>query len=132
MANENIKFSDWQKLDLRTGKILKVEDVETTDKLYKLTIDLGKELGKRTLVAGIKQHYKPEQLKGKTCIVFTNLEPRKIRGIESQGMILAAVNEDESKVHLLRPEEDIEEGKQGWVIFNPILANNCKYTRKDL
>jgi len=112
MENKNIKFSDWQKLDLRTGKILKVEDAEGANKLYKLTIDLGKELGKRTLVAGIKQHYTPEQLKGKSCVIFTNLEPRKIRGIESQGMILASVNENESKVFLIRPDEDIETGSK--------------------
>ncbi|MCX6749355.1 MAG: methionine--tRNA ligase subunit beta [Candidatus Pacearchaeota archaeon] len=109
---ENIKFADWQKLDLRTGKILKVEDVEGADKLYKLSIDLGKELGKRTLVAGIKQHYTPEQLKEKSCVVFINLEPRKIKGIESQGMILASVNSDETKVFLLRPDEDIELGSK--------------------
>jgi len=112
MENENIKFSDWQKLDLRVGKIIKVENVESADKLYKLTINLGKELGKRTLVAGIKQHYTSEQLKGKFCVVFTNLEPRKIRGIESQGMILASVNSDETKVFLLQPDEDIELGSK--------------------
>lgn len=109
---ETIKFSDWQKLDLRTGKILKVDSVEGADKLYKLQIDLGKELGKRTLVAGLKPYYKPEQLKNKSCIIFTNLEPRTIRGIESQGMILAAVSEDESKVFLLQPESKIEEGSR--------------------
>ena len=109
---ENIKFSDWQKLDLRVGRILKIEDVEGANKLYKLSIDLGKELGKRTLVAGIKQYYKPEQLKNKKCIVFTNLEARKIKGVESQGMILASVSEDESKVFILRPDEDIEEGSR--------------------
>ena len=105
---ETIKFSDWQKLDLRIGKILEVEDIEGADKLYKLEIDLGKE--KRTLVAGLKPYYKKEELMGKTCIVFTNLEPRKIRGIESQGMILAATDEDLSNVRLLQPDADIEVG----------------------
>jgi len=105
---ENIKFSDWQKLDLRVAKILKVEEIEGADKLYKLEIDLGKE--KRTLVAGLKPYYKPEELIGKSCIVFTNLEPKTLKGIESQGMILAAVSEDESKVRLLQPDEDIEVG----------------------
>ena len=109
---ETIKFSEWQKLDLRVAKILKVEDVEGADKLYKLSIDLGKELGKRTLVAGIKPYYKKEQLKNKSCIIFTNLEPRTIRGIESQGMILAAVSEDESKVSLLQPDGKIIEGSR--------------------
>ena len=107
---ETIKFSQWSQLDLRTGKILKAEDIEGADKLYKLSVDLGKELGKRTLVAGIKPYYTKEQLKGKTCIIFTNLEPRVLRGIESQGMLLAAVNEDESKVFLLQPDGKIEEG----------------------
>lgn len=109
---ETIKFSDWQKLDLRTGKILKVGDVEGADKLYRLQVDLGKELGKRTLVAGLKPYYKVENLKGKSCVVFINLEPRKIKGIESQGMLLAAVDEDETTVRLLVPDGKIEEGSK--------------------
>jgi len=109
---ETIKFSDWQKLDIRVGKILKAEDVEGADKLYRLTIDLGKELGKRTIAAGIKEHYTKEELKGKTCVVFTNLEPKKLRGIESQGMILAAVDDDETKVFMLQPDSDIELGSR--------------------
>ncbi len=107
---EIIKFSDWEKLDLRTGKIIEVKDIENTDKLYKLLLDLGKE--KRTLVAGLKPYYKKEELQGKGCIVFTNLEPRKIRGIESQGMILAASSEDKNKVRLLQPDEEIKEGSR--------------------
>ncbi len=109
---EEIKFSDWQKIELRAGKILEVEDIEGADKLYKLKINLGKEFGERTLVAGIKQHYKKGELTGKKCIVFANLEPRKIRGIESKGMLLAAVSEDEKKVFLLKPDKEIEEGSR--------------------
>lgn len=111
---EHVKFSDWQKLDLRAAKILKVEDVEGADKLYKLTIDLGKEIGKRTLVAGLKPHYKPEQLKNKICIVFTNLEPRNIKGIQSQGMLLAAVSgdEDNAQVSLLQPDSETKPGSR--------------------
>ena len=109
---ETIKFSDWQKLDLRVAKILKVEEIEGADKLYKLSVDLGKELGKRTLVAGIKPYYKKEQLKNKTCIIFTNLEPKAIKGIESHGMLLASVNEDGSMVCLLQPDSDIELGSK--------------------
>ena len=107
---KNIKFSDWQNLDLRTAKILEVKDIEGADKLYNILVDTGKE--KRTIVAGLKQYYKAEELKGRTCIVFTNLDSRKIKGIESQGMVLAAVNEDESKVKLLQPDEDIELGSR--------------------
>lgn len=105
-----IPFSDWEKLDLRVGKIIKIEDIEGADKLYKLTVDLGKELGKRILCAGLKNHYSKDELKNRKVIVFANLAPRKLKGIESQGMLLAAVSKDESKVILLEPETDIEVG----------------------
>ncbi len=107
-----ISFKDWEKLDLRVGKILKAEDIENADKLYGLEVDLGKELGKRVLVAGIKKYYKKDELKGKRCVIFANLEPRTVKGIESKGMILAAVNEDESKVVLIEPDKDIEVGSK--------------------
>ena len=108
---DTIPFSDWKKIDIRVGKILKVEDIEGADKLYKLEVDVGEEKP-RTLVAGIKKHYKKEELKGKKCIVFCNLEPAKIKGIESEGMILAAVSDDESKIVLIQPEKDIEVGSR--------------------
>ncbi|HTY43776.1 MAG TPA: methionine--tRNA ligase subunit beta [Patescibacteria group bacterium] len=107
-----IDFSDWEKLDLRVGKIAKAEDIDGADKLYKLTVDLGKEIGKRTICAGIKNHYSKEDLKGKKVIIFVNLAPRKLKGIESQGMVLAAVNEEHGKVILLTPEKDIEVGSK--------------------
>ena len=108
-----VSFNDWSKLDLRVGKIIKVEDIEGADKLYKLTVDLGKEIGKRTLAAGIKPYYKATELKNKLCIVFTNLQPRVLKGIESQGMILASVSQDEKHVHLLQPDSpDIELGSR--------------------
>jgi len=97
-----VKFPDWEKLDIRTAEILEVEDIENADKLFKLKIDLGAET--RILVAGLKGHYTKEELEGKRCIVFTNLEPRKIKGIESQGMILAASNDDNSEVKLLQTD----------------------------
>ena len=107
---ETISFKDWQKLNLRVGKILEVKEHPNAEKLYLLEIDLGKE--KKTLVAGLKQYYKPEELKGKLCVVFTNLEPATIRGVKSEGMILAAVNEDKSKVILLEPEKGIDLGSK--------------------
>ena len=109
MVEGIVSFNDWQRIDLRVGRILKAEDIEGTNKLYKLSIDLGKELGKRTLVAGIKPHYKPAELKNKICIVFANLEPKTLKGIESQGMILAAVSQDKDgkeTVRLLCPDSD--------------------------
>ena len=107
---EIVNFSDWEKLDLRVGKILEVGDIEGADKLYKLTVNIGDE--KRTVCAGIKEYYSKKELKGKKIILFTNLAPRKLKGIESQGMILAAVNEEEDKVILLAPEKDIEVGSR--------------------
>ena len=112
MTEGIVDFSHWEKIDLRIGQIKTVEDIEGADKLYKLTVDLGKEIGKRTVCAGIKKHYSKEDLKGKKIVLFVNLTPRKLKGIESQGMILAAVNKDESKIILLTPEEDIEIGSK--------------------
>jgi methionyl-tRNA synthetase len=107
---ENVSFADWMRLDLRVAEILNVEEIEGADKLYKLKIDLGTET--RTLVAGLKPYYQKAELEGKKVIVFTNLEPRKIRGIESQGMVLAAVNDDKSEVKLLQPDGAIEIGSR--------------------
>ena len=107
-----VNFHDWQKLDLRVARVLEVEDIEGADKLYKITLDVGSEIGKRTICAGIKEYYSKEELKGKKIILFTNLAPIKLRGIESQGMLLAACNEDESKVILITPEKDIEVGNK--------------------
>lgn len=108
--SEMVSFNEWGKIDLRAGKIAKAEDIEGADKLYKLEVDLGSE--KKTILAGIKQFYKKDELKGKMCIVFSNLEPRLMRGIKSEGMILAAVNADHSKVVLIAPEKDIELGSR--------------------
>ena len=107
-----IDFSEWTKLDLRVGQIKKVEDIEGADKLYKLQLDVGSEIGERTICAGLKKYYSADELKNKKIIVFTNLAPRKMRGIESQGMLLAAVSEDESEVVLLQPEKDIAVGSK--------------------
>jgi methionyl-tRNA synthetase len=98
-----IEFKDWQKLDLRTAQITNVEDIEGADKLYKIEVDVG-ELGKRTLCAGLKPYYKKEELQNKKIIIFANLAPRKMKGIESQGMLLAASTDDRTKVKLLTIE----------------------------
>jgi len=112
MPENIVSFSDWSKLDLRVGKIIEAEDIEGADKLYKLTIDVGSEIGKRIVCAGLKPYFSKEDLEDKKIILFVNLEPRKMRGIESQGMLLAAVNEDETKVILISPEKDIEVGSR--------------------
>jgi methionyl-tRNA synthetase len=107
-----LEYKDWEKADLRVSEIKEVEEIEGADKLFKLTLDAGKELGERTVCAGIKQYYKSEDLKGKKIAYLSNLAPRKMRGIESQGMLLAAFTNDDSKVVLLTLDADIENGSQ--------------------
>lgn len=103
-----INFEDWQKIDLRVAQIKNIQDIEGVDKLYKLEVNLGKET--RTICAGLKNYYNKDELKEMKIIVLTNLEPRKIKGIESNGMLLAAVNKDQSKVILITPSKNIENG----------------------
>ena len=105
-GKELISYEDFQKLDIRVALVEKVEKVPKADKLYKLSIDLGTE--KRTIVAGLAEFYKANELEGKKIIVLTNLEPRKLRGITSEGMLLAA--DFENKVSILVPDKDIPLG----------------------
>jgi len=104
---EYIDFNDFQKVVLKVGQILEVEEIPKAKKLYKLTVDLG-EKNPRTIVAGIKPFYSPEELKGKKVIVVANLKPKKLMGIESQGMLLAA--NDGENFSLLTVEKDIKNG----------------------
>ncbi len=101
-----ISYEDFKKLDIRVALVENVEKVPKADKLYKISINLGTE--KRILVAGLAEHYKVEDLKGKKIIVLTNLEPRKLRGILSHGMLLAAVEGD--NVSILVPDKDLPLG----------------------
>jgi methionyl-tRNA synthetase len=96
-----IVYDDFAKLDLRIGTIVSAEKVEKADKLLKLEVDLGFE--KRIIVSGIAQHFTPESLLNKQVIVVANLAPRKMRGIESQGMILTAEQPD-GKLILVNPD----------------------------
>jgi len=114
MPENIVSFEDWSKLDLRVGEIVDIEKIEGADKLWKLVVDIGSE--KRIVCAGIKEYYSKDELLGKKIVVIVNLAPRKMRGIESQGMVLAAVNGDESFVRLIQPDtlkgtsEKIENG----------------------
>ncbi len=85
---EQITFDEFKRMDLRVGQITKAERVEGTQKLVKLEVDIGTE--KRQIVAGVSEAYPPETLVGKRIIVVANLKPARIRGVESQGMLLAA------------------------------------------
>ncbi len=111
MKMSEVKFEEWQKLDLRVAQIEKVEDIGGADKLYKLSIDVG-ELGKRVICAGIKKYYKKEELKGKKIVLFANLAPRVMRGITSQGMLLAAGSDEKDLCVLISPEKDVPNGSK--------------------
>ena len=102
-----ITIDDFKKLDLRTAKIVEAERVPKSEKLLKIQISLGTE--RRQVIAGIGQHYAPEQLVGRTVVVVANLAPAKLMGQESQGMILAASN-DEGKLTIITASEQISEG----------------------
>lgn len=108
MAEEKalIGIEDFLKVDLRVAKVLSAEKVEGSEKLLKLQISLGDE--ERTIVAGIAKHYSPEELVGKKIVIVANLKPRKIFGITSQGMLLAA--SDGENLSLIVPDRDVKEG----------------------
>ena len=104
-----VTFDEFQKLDLRVGKIIEAEQIPGSRNLIKIIVDFGGE--KRQAVAGLVQWYKPEYLAGKKCVFLLNLQKRKMMGVESQCMILAA--EDEAgNVVVLQPEKDIVEGSK--------------------
>jgi len=106
-AKAEIQFDDFAKIDLKVGTILTAEKVEKADKLLKLSVDLGTEI--RTIVSGIALHFAPEDIVGRQVTVVTNLAPRKMRGIESNGMILMA--EDKAgKLHFVQPGSMIDAG----------------------
>ena len=106
---DNISFDEFMKMDIRVGTILSAEKVKKADKLLQLAVDLGSET--RTIVSGIAQHYSPEQVIGKSVSVLCNLEPRKIRGVESKGMILMAEN-DEGQLMFISPEKAFQVGAE--------------------
>lgn len=103
----NVSFDDFTKMDIRLGKIIEAEKVPKADKLLKLTVDTG--IDTRTIVSGIASYYNPEEVVGKTVSVLLNLEPRKIRGVESQGMILMAENEN-GELSFVSPEKEFGAG----------------------
>jgi len=102
-----ISYEEFKKLDIRMGKILKAEKIENADKLLRLEIDLGNN-ETRQIVAGIAEFYEPENLLGKEIPILVNLEARILRGVESQGMLLAADNQGEPV--LLSPDKEITPG----------------------
>ena len=108
-VKENISFEDFTKLDIRTATIIEAVKVPKTKKLLQLTLDTG--IDKRTVVAGIAEYFDPSAIKGKQVSVLVNLEPREIKGIESQGMILMAEEED-GRLVFISPPEDTKKGSR--------------------
>lgn len=108
---EKISLDDFKKIDLRVGEILEVEEHPNADKLFVLKVDLGED-STRTICAGLKGFYSTEELIGKKAIFVANLEPRNLRGIESNGMILAASNSDKTEVKILIPKAEVNGGQK--------------------
>ena len=106
---ENISFDDFAKLDIRTATIIDATRVPKTKKLLELTLDTG--IDKRKVVAGIAEYFDPSIIKGKKVSVLVNLEPRTIKGIESQGMILMA-EEDDGNLVFISPSDKTKNGSR--------------------
>ena len=107
-ASEKISIEDFAKVEMRVGEILSAEPIPKADKLLKLQVDIGTEV--RQVCAGIAEHYQPEQLIGMKVVLVTNLQPRKLRGVESNGMIVAASVGDEGRPVLATFKEDVPKG----------------------
>ena len=102
-----IGYQDFKNVEMKVGKVLSVEDHPNADKLLVLRVDVGEETP-RTLVAGLKGHYTPNELEGKLIVVVANLEPAQLRGVASNGMLLAA--QEAEKVVVLTLDEQIAPG----------------------
>ncbi|MBI3631872.1 MAG: methionine--tRNA ligase subunit beta [Candidatus Vogelbacteria bacterium] len=102
-----ISFDDFSRIDLRVGTIISADDLEESNKLIKLVVDIGIE--KRQIIAGVKKYYKVEDLVGKQVLIIANLESKSLAGYESQGMLLAANNEEGGPV-ILMPEKEVVDG----------------------
>jgi methionine--tRNA ligase beta chain len=103
-----ISLTEFQKLEIRVGRVAAAERIVSSRKLVKLKVDIGNE--KRDIVAGVAEYYSPEDLQGKNLIILTNLEPRKVMGIQSQGMILAA--DVEGRPYVIFAEPSIPPGSR--------------------
>ena len=106
---EKIRFDEWKKLDLKVGKVLEVERIPNTDKLYKLQVDIGAEKPIQ-IVTALVPYYKEEELKDQKIIVLVNLKPTKFAGELSEAMLLCAEKEDGSECVLLTLQKDIDVG----------------------
>ncbi len=109
MEENIITIDDFLKVDLRVATVVEAEEVPDSQKLLKLKVSLGSE--ERQIIAGIKKSYSPEDLVGKQIVVIANLQPRKLAGLESEGMLLATHDEEDSIV-LVSPQKDVPAGNK--------------------
>lgn len=109
MVKDTISFPDFAKLDLRVGRVVSAENIEGSEKLIRLKVDLGQEIGEKQILAGLLKWYKPEDFVGKKFIVVANLEAKKMMGEESQGMILC-VDVEGKAPYLIEVDKSIPEG----------------------
>ena len=105
-----IAFEDFQKLDIRVGTVLECTKVPKADKLLQFRLDDG--LGGRTIISGLAEHYAPEDLVGKQVCFIANLPPRKLRGVESEGMILSTLDTATGKLHIITPQQGVAPGSE--------------------
>lgn len=103
-----ISYEDFSKIELKVAKVLKAERVENSEKLIKLEIKVGDK--EKQIVAGIGKFYNPQDLIGKSIVIVDNLEPKKLMGLQSEGMLLAASNDEE--LSLIIPDKEIKDGSQ--------------------
>ncbi len=118
MQKPTITYADFEKLEMRIGTIVGCKEVEGSEKLLNLTVDLGAELGSRTILSGIKKYFKIEELIGTQVLVLANLEPKKMMGLESQGMILMGVGKRTAE------EQGEQEGEEGQEIITLLIPQN--------
>ena len=106
---DTIKYEDFKKLDIRVATILSAEPVEGADRLICLQLDAGEEEN-RQIVAGLREYYQPSEMVGKQIVIIANLEPRKMRGVVSNGMLMAASTDGFERVKLLTVDEEMPNG----------------------
>lgn len=107
---EQITWNDFTKIEFRVGEIIEAKNVNESEKLIRMVVDFGQELGKKTVFSGIRHWYSPEELLNKKAVFVVNMVPKKIMGEESQAMIFGAENEESDQMSILRLEKDMPNG----------------------
>lgn len=110
-VNTNITYDEFKKVEIRVGEIMSAEKVEKSEKLLKLSVDFGEEIGRRQIVSGIQAYFPDEQLLvGKKCMFVTNLEPRSLMGLQSNGMLFAVGGKNDNPFSILEVSKETKNG----------------------